>query len=208
MQIKIEKLDPDRQKKIINAALKEFITKGFDDASTNIIAKEAGISKSLLFHYVNNKKDFFFFLYDYCQNTLNRDYLTLMNLDEKDIFERLRQSYLLQIELVQKHPWIFEFQKMTASLTSEEMNRELEKKISGKQSLCFESIFDITDTSKFKKNLDLEKCKQLIFWMNIGFTNDLMKNIHNAGASEIDYDNIVRQLDDFFDESRKLFYKE
>ena len=56
-------LEPERRNAILNAALKEFAGKGFDDASTNVIAKEASISKPLMFHYVNNKKDFFLFLY-------------------------------------------------------------------------------------------------------------------------------------------------
>jgi AcrR family transcriptional regulator len=52
-------LEPERRNAIMNAALREFAVKGFDDASTNVIAKEYGISKPLMFHYVNNKKDFF-----------------------------------------------------------------------------------------------------------------------------------------------------
>jgi TetR/AcrR family transcriptional regulator len=59
-------LDRDRKNAILNAALREFASKGFDETSTNVIAKESGISKPLMFHYINNKKDFFLFLYDYC----------------------------------------------------------------------------------------------------------------------------------------------
>lgn len=207
MQLKIEGLGSDRRNMIVNAALKEFASKGYDEASTNIIAKEAGISKSLLFHYVNNKKDFFLFLYDYCAETMNREYLELMNFSEKDIFERLRQSYLLQIELVQKHPWIFDFNKITVPEKSEEINKELKKRIENKQALCFESTFEIKDTSKFKTDLNLDQCKQLIFWMNIGFSNELLDHIRKTEISAIDYDEIVVKLDLFFAELRKLFYK-
>ena len=208
MQLKIEGLASDRRNIIVNAALKEFASKGYDEASTNIIAKEAGISKSLLFHYVNSKKDFFLFLYDYCVETMDREYLELMNFNEKDIFERLRQSYLLQIELVQKHPWIFDFNKITVPAKSEEINKELKKRIENKQSLCFESMFEIKDTSKFKADLNLDQCKQLIFWMNIGFSNELLDHIRKTDISAIDYDEIVAKLDHFFAELRKLFYKE
>lgn len=45
--------------------LNEFATKGYEEASTIIIAKNAGISKGLMFHYVNSKKDLFLYLYDY-----------------------------------------------------------------------------------------------------------------------------------------------
>ncbi|WP_242822971.1 TetR/AcrR family transcriptional regulator [Syntrophobotulus glycolicus] len=46
-----------RRNAILNAAFKEFAERGFDEASTNVIAKESGISKGLMFHYVNSKKD-------------------------------------------------------------------------------------------------------------------------------------------------------
>src|SRR5690554_7167350 len=91
-------LDPERRNAILNAALKEFAGKGFDEASTNVIAREAGISKPLMFHYVKNKKDFFLFLYDYCLEILEKEYFSRINLQEKDIFERLRQTYLLKID--------------------------------------------------------------------------------------------------------------
>ena len=37
-----------RRDAILNAALKEFALRGYDDASTNVIAREAGISKALI----------------------------------------------------------------------------------------------------------------------------------------------------------------
>src|SRR5690554_5882069 len=135
MLLKISNLESKRKDVILNAALKEFATKGFDDASTNVIAKESGISKGLMFHYINSKKDLFLFLYDYCTDMINKEYLDLMNFDEKDIFEKLRQSYLLQIELLQKHPWIFEFIKITATTKSDEINKELEGRVNEKQLL-------------------------------------------------------------------------
>src|SRR5690625_3469620 len=94
MQLKILNTEPKKRDVILNAALKEFSLKGFDNASTNVIAKEAGISKGLMFHYINSKKDLFLFLYDYCADRINKEYIDLMNFNEKDIFKRLRKSYI------------------------------------------------------------------------------------------------------------------
>ncbi|TEB08594.1 HTH-type transcriptional repressor KstR2 [Pelotomaculum schinkii] len=206
MLSKILNLESKRRNAILNAALKEFATKGFDEASTNVIAKESGISKGLMFHYVNSKKDLFLFLYDYCSDMINKEYFDLMNFNEKDIFERLRQSYLLQLELLQQHPWIFEFNKITAT-KSDEINKELEERHKGKQSLCYETMFGSIDESKFREDLDIERCKQLIFWVNIGFTNQMLEDIRNLEINELDYDKIIAKLDGYFNELRKLFYK-
>ena len=130
-----------------------------------------------------------------------------MNFNEKDIFEKLRQSYLLQIELLQKHPWIFEFVKINAITKSEEINKELEKRVIEKQLLCLETMFDTIDESKFREGLDVERCKQLIFWANIGFTNQIVEDIRNSEVSELDYDTIVAELDGYLHELRKIYYK-
>lgn len=207
MLLKIVDLEEKRRDAILNAALKEFATKGFDEASTNVIAKESGISKGLMFHYVNSKKDLFLFLFDYCTNMIDKEYFKLMNFNERDIFERLRQSYLLQLELLQKHPWIFEFNKISTITKSEEINKELEERTKGKQSLCYEIMFDLIDESKFREGLDVERCKQLIFWTNIGFANQILEDIRNSEKNELDYDMIIAQLDGFFNELKKIFYK-
>lgn len=203
---KLLNLESKRKDVILNAALKEFATKGFDDASTNVIAKESGISKGLMFHYVNSKKDLFLFLYDYCTDMINKEYLDLVNFNEQDIFEKLRQSYLLQIDLLQKHPWIFDFIKITAT-KSDEINKELEGRVNEKQLLCLETMFDRVDESKFREGLNVDKAKQLIFWSNIGFTSQILEDIRNSEITALDYDNILAELDGYLNELRKIFYK-
>lgn len=207
MPLNILNLEPKRRAAILNAALKEFAAKGFDDASTNVIAKESGISKGLMFHYVNSKKDLFLFLYDYCIDLINQEYLDLMNFNEKDIFERLRQSYLLQVELLQKHPWIFEFNQILTITKSDEINQELAKRGSAKHSICYETMFGEVDESQFREGLDIERCKKFIFWANVGFTNQILEEIKNSQVHKLDYDKILAELDAYLDELRKTFYK-
>ena len=46
---------------------------GYDNASTNVIAKEAGISKALMFHYVSSKQDLFLAVYDYFSDVMEKN---------------------------------------------------------------------------------------------------------------------------------------
>ena len=206
MPIKLLDLEPQRRDAILNAALNEFVLRGFDNASTNVIAKDAGISKALMFHYVNNKQELFLCVYDYFTELLNKEYFMKMNFKETDIFERLRQSYLLQIELLKQHPWIFEFNKLSSPTNSDEVNKELENRSNKKQTSCDHQIFDMIDVSKFRLGLDIEKCKQFILWANIGFTNQILDDIRKSEASSLDYERIVSTLDEYFDGLRKVFY--
>lgn len=206
MLTKILDLDPLRKDAILNAALKEFSSQGYDSASTNVIAKEAGISKALMFHYVSSKQELFLFVYDYFSDLIKKDYFELMDYTEKDIFVRLRQSYLLQIKLSEKYPWIFEFHKLSNTTNSAEVNQELERRVHADHSSCYPKLFDEIDVTKFRKGLDLEKCKQFIYWSNIGFTTQILDEIRNAKNSTFDRDTIIKKLDEYFDELRKIFY--
>jgi len=204
---KLLELEEERRNAILNAALKEFAAKGYNEASTNIIAKESGISKALMFHYANNKKDLFFFVYEYFTDMMNKEYFEQMNYDEKDILERLRQSYFLQLELVKKYPWIFELNKLSTATNPDEIKRELEEKSINSQPQCYEQLFDSIDETKFRDGLDIEKCKQFILWANLGFTNQILEEARNCAFDKWDYDSIVAKLDSNLQELRKLFYK-
>lgn len=207
MQLKIMNLEPKRRDVILNAALKEFSMKGFDAASTNVIAKEAGISKGLMFHYITSKEKLFLFLYDYCVDRINKEYIDLMNFNEKDIFERLRQSYILQIELIQQYPWIFDFIMITDITNSDEVNKKLEERVNEKLARCQEEMFEIVDETKFREGLNLERCKQFIFWVNVGFTNEILEDIRNSKVTELDYDKVLVDLDSYLNELKQIFYK-
>lgn len=61
MVSKFLNLDSEKQNRILNAAINEFAEKGYENASTNEIVKDAGISKGLLFHYFKIRSNYFYF---------------------------------------------------------------------------------------------------------------------------------------------------
>jgi len=207
MFTKFLNLEPVRRNTILNAALREFASKGFDDASTNVIAKESGISKPLMFHYVNNKKDFFIFLYDYCLDIVNREYFDQINLHEKDIFERLRQTCLLKIQLLKKYPWIFDFIRVAVFTDSEMVKEEVEKRRKMVETSSFERFYGDIDTSRFRSGLDIEKSKQLIFWAVGGYADQILEKFKSLDIKEFDFDKIRTEFDGYLDELRKTYYK-
>lgn len=56
------KLPPEQQRIILRAALKEFATHGFHDASLNRMIEAAGISKGSLYYYFDGKEDLYAYL--------------------------------------------------------------------------------------------------------------------------------------------------
>jgi AcrR family transcriptional regulator len=54
---RFEKMEPSRRRALLDAAAKEFTTKGFEQASVNVILDEAGFSKSSFYYYFDDKVD-------------------------------------------------------------------------------------------------------------------------------------------------------
>ena len=57
MNEKFFALPQEKQQAIINAGYRVFSQKSYKNSPMSEIADEAGISKSLLFHYFRNKKE-------------------------------------------------------------------------------------------------------------------------------------------------------
>lgn len=207
MFTKFMNLEPERRNVILNAALKEFASKGYDDASTNVIAKESGISKPLMFHYVNNKKDFFLFIYDYCLEFLQTEYFDRIDVNEKDIFERLRQTCLLKIQVMQKYPWIFDFVRVAVLTDSEAVRDEVIKRRKMVENSSFERFYGDIDTSQFRRELDVDKAKQLIFWAVGGYAAQILEQFRSREVQEFDFENIRTEFDGYLNELRKTYYK-
>lgn len=206
MPVKLLELIPPKRDAILNAALKEFSSQGYDKASTNIIAKEAGISKALMFHYVSSKQQLFFVVYDYFYDLIRREYFEQMDFNERDIFARLQQSYLLQLKLTEKYPWILEFNKLSRDTNSEEINKKLQDKRKQEHADCYPKLFDDIDESLFRKGLEINACKQFIFWSNVGFTDEILEDFRNNPLPYIDGEAVISKLDHYFAELRKIFY--
>ena len=56
---RLERMAPDRRDKLFESAAEEFVAKGYEGASLNRIIDRAGIGKSSLYYYFQDKRDLF-----------------------------------------------------------------------------------------------------------------------------------------------------
>lgn len=205
---KFNKLKPEKQERILNAAMKEFALKGFANASTDAIINEAGISKGALFFYFNNKKDLFLYLYDYAIDIIKNEILSKFNKDERDIFARRRQLTLLKIEILKKHPEMYDFiaaayMENSGDVKSDLESRNKELSITG-QTILNEGI----DTSKFKEGIDAMRAIDIITWTIEGFSNKEMVRVKSFALYELNFNRVLAELDIYLDMLKKNFYKQ
>lgn len=90
----------------MNAALKVFSKSNYKHASTDIIIKEAGISKGLLFHYFTNKAGLYSFLYAYCVKYVQMERIAIFQNRENNFFLRTLQVEQAYEKASKKYPYI------------------------------------------------------------------------------------------------------
>ncbi len=109
MNEKFFDLNREKQDRMINAALRIFAENGYRHASTDIIVKEAGISKGLLFHYFTSKMGLFSFLFDYSIRYMLFEYDRLISAKETDYFKIRREMERAKLNVLRSYPYMNEF---------------------------------------------------------------------------------------------------
>jgi len=199
--------DSDKQNRIINAAIKEFAEKGYSNASTNEIVKEAGISKGLLFHYFQNKKQLFFFLFDSCVELITDDFYKKIDLSETDFFQRIRQSVLIKMELLAQYPDLFKFVEKAYMDDAADIQAEMQKKIRELNHINIGKIYEGIDVSKFRDDIDIQKIFKIITWTFEKLSDEELYKAKLLPNFEIDYQKVQKEAEDYFEILIKCFYK-
>ncbi|WP_066389776.1 TetR/AcrR family transcriptional regulator [Neobacillus mesonae] len=207
MFTKFLNLDQEKQDRIINAAIKEFAQKGYDNASTNEIVKEAEISKGLLFHYFGNKKQLYLFLFDYCYDLIADEFFKKIDLSEADFFSRMRQAVIIKMELLANYPELFNFLQAVYLEESKEIKQEFENKLQQLLEINFAKMYENIDTSKFRDDIEQEKILKIITWTFEKLSDEELNKAKLSPNHEIDYQKVRIEVEQYFDVLIKAFYK-
>jgi AcrR family transcriptional regulator len=200
-------LDKEKQDRILNAAIKEFAQKGYDNASTNEIVKEAGISKGLLFHYFKNKKQLYLFLKDHFMDLLSREFYQKDTFTDPDIFVRIEQSARIKMELRNKYPDIFKFVTNVYLEDSKEVKEELDKWKLEMNTVNINKAFEGIDTSLFREDVDPSKVIKIIMWTAEQFAQEETAKAKLSPEHDFDYEKVLKELNEYFTIFKNCFYK-
>ncbi|HFU6913927.1 TPA: TetR/AcrR family transcriptional regulator [Streptococcus agalactiae] len=173
---KFNNLKPEKQKQIINAAIKEFVRNGFEKASTNEIVKRANISKGSLFNYFNSKKDLYLYLIEYSSKAivnLNEE----IDLSETDLFKRIERVALQKFYVQQKYPQAFEFLASTKQEESVEVKDIIKQRLNPIYNQAINKLYKDIDYSKFREGVDIEKAIEILNWTMFGVGEEGLKEL-------------------------------
>lgn len=206
---KIMSLGEEKRRQIIDAAMKEF-TKGYRKANTSVIAREAKISKGLLFHYFPTKKELFFFLVKYSLGTVLPQYEKI-DVSGKDFLESLWELTMVKMEMVKKQTYLYDF--MLSALFS--MQSEFPEEFQGFTDPSVEfmgKIYAKTDNSLIRDDIAPDKAYKLMTWMIKGYSEQIMAEMTARRAMSVanlepDMQRLIDEWKEYLAILRKAFYK-
>ena len=108
-------LDKEKQQRVIGAAMNEFASFGYENASTNRIVKECGISKGSLFKYFENKEDLYFYIVDKVAADMASGLAVDADKLPSDLYERIMEYSVMEITWYVNNPLMGRFMISFAS---------------------------------------------------------------------------------------------
>lgn len=92
------------EEKILAAAEKEFIEKGFDAARTTSIAKEAGVTHAMLHYYFRSKENLFEKIISSQMSSLGELMLNSLTHSDLPLFEKISDVIVRHLDFIGNNP--------------------------------------------------------------------------------------------------------
>ena len=175
MNSKFFDVKKDKQDAIINAALKTFALKGYKDASTDVIVKEAGISKGLLFHYFTSKQGLYDFICDYSTKYMTLELTRTVKKSEKDCFELMSQISQGRLRVMKNYPFMHRFLRTIRHEEDPEALAVMGECVADMER-TYKKIYDQIDGKKLVVPDELPRIIDIIDWVVDGFLDDNFTN--------------------------------
>lgn len=183
-------LPPEKQQAIINAGYRVFSQNSYKNSPMSEIAAEAGISKSLLFHYFHNKKELYLFLWNKCAET-TIEFLTRYGCyGQTELFESMERGMRAKMEIIRLYPDMGNF-----------TIKAFYEKDAGISAAIQESYHRYYNLKADKTRLNLDPSQ---FYTRTGYSYDVSRNVLGFGGLSLG-NGAVRQCG--YRENGKGFHK-
>ena len=157
---------------ILKVCIEEFAEYGFENASTNRMVKNIGMSKGSLFKYFNTKEELYIYIIDYAVRSITKSVTENTNKLPIDFFERLYMLAEMEFDIYVEKPLYYRLLKGAFSVKSH-ISQKLVKKYALQSNGFFDYIFRKAEINNTKYPMD--HIINLIKWVLEGY-NDVCMN--------------------------------
>lgn len=200
--------EDDRRERILDAALREFAEQGYDQGSTNAIAKAAGVAKGLIFHHFGNKQALYVAVVERAVARVTAQYERERAESSNDIFERLLGGMVHENELMRAYPLeyrlIGEAFYSRVSPLPEPVRQKYEAFGRGELERM---LLDGVDASRLRPGVSLEQVAELIHLIVDAMTRRVQLEAPGSPSWDDQVTEFYRQLGDYLDIIRNGAYR-
>ena len=155
MNQKFFNLSIERQDLIRNSAMVEFGASSFKKTSADSIAKRAGVSKGLLFHYFKDKRELYLYLFQHAIDACMETFLaSFQYFEERDFFLALEKGQEIKMDMVRRMPGLFRFVMRAYYERDSILTPKLRKKLDDVLAQSTDQFLSRMDLHKFKDGVD------------------------------------------------------
>ena len=165
----------EKQQAIINAGYRVFSRNSYKNSPMSEIAQAAGISKSLLFHYFQNKKELYLFLWDQCAQ-ITIDFLTRYQCyEQKELFESMKRGMCAKMELIRRYPDMASFTIRAFYEKDPEICAAVQESYHKYFNLNEDQVRLNLDPGQFVPGLDIQMMYREMYWASEGYLWEMVQ---------------------------------
>ncbi len=186
---------------ILKKALEEFANYGFVVASTNKIAKKAGVSKGLVFKYFKSKEKLYFSVFEQLIFELHTFVLPKLEVCD-DFFDSLIEVTKSKIEYFVANPLAFKFfeilknelENANSTVFTPEMKTKLIELMVNEEKKSYNILWEKFSNIKLKEGVDRNFAFEFTFTVLKSYSNLLMNKYSLQKNKEEDLNKILDEL--------------
>jgi AcrR family transcriptional regulator len=209
--MKLTQLEQEKQDRIIHALIQEYSQSGLENASTNRIVKQAGISKGSLFNYLGSKIEQYLFIVDYVM----KQFMTNLNIYMQEVtmpddyFEQLLMISQIKIRLGLEYPDEYKLLLNAYLEKDEQVVAYMEQQYNLLATDVMEQQKEMLNPDVLKNPKDRDKIVEMTFHLIAGYSENYLKKYDRLDENQVSsvIQEMTEQLQGYFDLIRKGHFK-
>lgn len=168
-------LPPKKQQAIVNAGYRVFSQNSYKNSPMSEIAQEAGISKSLLFHYFRNKKELYLFLWDKCAQTTIAFLKQYGCYEQEELFVSMQRGMRAKMDIIRQYPDMGHFTIRAFYEKDAEISAAIQESYHRYFNLKADRARMNLNPEQFVPGLDISMMYREMYWASEGYLWEMVQ---------------------------------
>jgi AcrR family transcriptional regulator len=185
---------------ILDACYSVFARRGYKDTTTATLAEAAGISKALLFHHFNSKKELYVHVLDRFFERARVEIANDILSDETGFFEAREKLSIKKLDYYRKNHEAYAFLKEAFFQTPDELAPELKEKYRRIMADREKELERLFEKVPLRDGVDRKQAFQLVMLVLDSFDDRYLSAVSERDAlDEVTLSGFLKKRNDFLD---------